>query len=58
MYSQKIDTPESFIVLFSSEKSARLFLLKEFKPSPDRKMVKLPTFEHLFLPLRHSSETP
>ena len=57
VYSQKIHTPESFIVLFSSEKSARFFLLKEVKPSPDRKMVKLPTFENLFLPLRHSSET-
>ena len=57
MYSQKIDTSESFIVLFSPEKSARLFFLKEVKPSPDRKMVKLLTFENLFLPLRHSSET-
>ena len=57
VYSPKIDTPESFIVVFSPEKSARLFLLKEVKPSPDRKMVKLLTFENLSLPLRHSSET-
>ena len=57
VYSQKIHTPESFIVLFSPEKSARFFLLKEVKPSSDRKMVKLLTFENLFLPLRHSSET-
>ena len=48
MYSQKIDTPES---------QHGYFFLKEVKPSPDRKMMKLPTFDNLFLPLRHSSET-
>ena len=45
-YSQKIYTctPESFIVLFSSDKLARLFLLKDAKPSPKSKMMKLLTF--------------
>ena len=57
VYSQKIHTPESFIVLFHQKSQHGFFLLKEVKPSPDRKMVKLPTFENLFLPLRHSSET-
>ena len=49
--------PGKLYCRFSSETSARYFLLKEVKPSPDRKMVKLLTFENLFLPLRHSSET-
>ena len=36
-YSLKIDTPESFIVLFfSPQKLVHLFILKEVKPSPDR----------------------
>lgn len=43
-----MDTPETF---FPSEKLARLFLLKEFKPSPKRKMMKLLTFINLFPPL-------
>ena len=29
---------------------ARLCLLKEIKPSPDRKVIKLPTFDILFPP--------
>ena len=32
-YSKKKNTPESFILLFSPEKFARFFLLKEFNPS-------------------------
>ena len=36
--------PESFISLFSLEKLTRLFLAKEVKPFPDRKMIKLLTF--------------
>ena len=32
----KIDTPDSFIVLFSPPKLAHLLPLKEVKPSPDR----------------------
>ena len=38
----------------SPEKLALLFLLKEVKPSPNRKMIKLLTFNNLFLPLQHS----
>ena len=29
-----------------------LFILKKVKPSSDRKMIKLLTFDHLFPPLR------
>ena len=36
------------------EKPALLSLLKEVKPSPDRKMLKLLTFDNLFPPPRHS----
>ena len=36
-----MDTSESFISLFLPEKLARLFLLKEVKPSPYLKMIKL-----------------
>ena len=43
-----MDTPETF---FPSEKLARLFFLKEFKPSVERKMVKVLTFINLFPPL-------
>jgi len=31
-----------------------LFILKEVKPSPDRKMIKFLTSHNLFTPLRHS----
>ena len=48
--SQKIISPESCIALFSPEKLERLFLLEEFEPSPDRKMIKLVTFDNLFPP--------
>ena len=49
----KKDTPERFILLFSLKKLVRFFILKEVKPSPDGKMIKLLTFDNLFLPLRH-----
>ena len=42
------------LYIFSLEKLALLSILKEAKPSPDRKMVKLLTFDTSFLPLRHS----
>ena len=44
-FSKHLDTPKSFIVhvLFSAEKLARLFLMQEFKPFPDRKVIKLLT---------------
>ena len=49
-YSQKIDTPESFIVLFFITKIAPLSILKEVKPSRNRKMIKLLTFDISFPP--------
>ena len=52
-----MDTPESFSVLFfSPEKLALLALLKEIQPSPDRKTIKVLTFDILFPPLWHSRE--
>ena len=45
---------EIFNVLFSPERLSQLFLLKEVKPSPDYKIIKLLTFDNLFLLLRHS----
>ena len=53
---EKIDAPKSLIVpfFFSLENIALLYLLKEVKPSVDRKMIKLLTFDNLFPPLRHS----
>ena len=45
---------EIFNVLFSPERLSQLFLLKEVKPSPDHKIIKLLTFDNLFLLLRHS----
>ena len=39
----KKDTSESFILLFSPKKLVRLFILKEVKPSPDSRMIKLLT---------------
>ena len=53
--SPKKDTPESFILLFfSPKKLVQLFLLKEVKPSPDSKIIKLLTCDKLFPPLGHS----
>ena len=39
--------------LFSPKKLVRLFIVKEVKPSPDSKMIKLLTFDNLIPPLRH-----
>ena len=41
---------------FSPEKLALLSLVKEVTPSPDRRMIKLLTFDNLFPPLRHSHQ--
>ena len=50
-----MDIPELFIALFfSQEKLAMLSVLKEVKTFPDCKMLKLQTFDNLFLPVRHS----
>ena len=54
-YSQKIDTPEFFIVpFFFPEKLALLSLLEKVKPFLDHKIIKLLTFDNLFTPLRDS----
>ena len=45
---------EIFNVLFSPERLSQLFLLKEVKPSPDQKIIKLLTFDNLFLLLQLS----
>ena len=48
---KKKDTAESFILIFfSPQKLVRLFILKEVKPSLDRKMIK---FTHLVTCSRH-----
>ena len=45
----KKDTPESFILLcFIKKTFVQLFMLKEVKPSPDSKMIKLLTLDDLF----------
>ena len=53
----RIGRKECFIVyiyiFFSPEKLALLSLLKEVKPSPDRNMIKLETFDNLFPRVRH-----
>ena len=41
----KIHTSESFIVLFSPTKLARLFPLKEVKPSSDRQVIQYTQFQ-------------
>ena len=39
---------------FHQKKLMRLFILKEVKPSPDRQVKELLTFDKLFPPLRHA----
>ena len=54
VFSKK-EIPESFISLFFHQKTlVRFLILKEVKPSPDRKMIKLLAVDNLFPPLRHS----
>ena len=51
----KMQTPrKASFCHFSLEKLALLPLVKEVTPSPDRKMIKLLTFDNLFPLLRHS----
>lgn len=50
MFSQKIEASENFIILFSSEKLAQVFLLEEVRPSRDRKMIKILPQQHLAKP--------
>ena len=53
---KKIDTPEGFIAIFfkSLEKIVLLSILKEVKPTLDRKIIKLLTFDNSLPPLRDS----
>ena len=41
-------------LFFSPKKLIRLFILKEVKPSPDRRVKELLTFNNLIPPLRHA----
>ena len=43
-----------FTIIFTGNVSTVTFILKEVTPSPNRKMVKLQTFDILFPPLGHS----
>ena len=43
-----------YCIFFTRKVSTVIFLLKEVKPSPERQMIKLITFDNLFLLLRHS----
>ena len=43
-----------FPFFFSPKKFVRLFILKQVQPFPDRKIIKLLTFDNLFPPLRNS----
>ena len=44
----------SFFNFFSAKKLVWLFIMKEVKPFPDSKMIKLLTVDNLFSPLRYS----
>ena len=44
---------ESFVLLFSPGKVNTVILMKEGKPIPEHKMLKLQTLDNLFPPLRH-----
>ena len=52
--SYNINPGKIHCAFFPLKKLARVFLLKEVKPSPDRKMMKPLSFENLFPPLRYS----
>lgn len=46
-YSKNYQTlQKALLPFFSPEKLGQLFLPKEFKPSPDNKMIKILTFEN------------
>ena len=55
MHVPQKETPQkaSFYV-FSARKLVQIIILNEVKPSPYSKMIKLLTFNNLFLPLQHS----
>ena len=54
VFSYNINPGKIHCAFFPLKKLARVFLLKEVKPSPDRKMMKPLSFENLFPPLRYS----
>ena len=54
VFSKMLIPRKASLYFFLPEKLALLSLLKEVKPSPDPKMIKLLTFDNLFLLLRHS----
>ena len=51
VFSQKVDSRKASLYLFSPKKLARLFLMKDVKISPDRKVIKFLPFDNLFPPL-------
>ena len=55
VFSNKKRHPGNLYFTFFYQKGlVRLFILKEVKPSPDSKMIKLLKIDNLFPPLRHS----
>ena len=53
VFSYNINPGKIHCAFFPLKRLARVFLLKEVKPSPDRKMMKPLSFENLFPPLRY-----
>ena len=49
---------EKLYCIFFTQKLTRLTLLKEIKPSPVRKMIKLLTFDNLFPQLQLAIKIP
>ena len=56
--SQKKTSRKALFYFLSPKKLVRLFTLKDVKPSPESKIIKLLTFDNLFLLLRHSRAKP
>ena len=54
MFSKKLPPDKAWFYFFSPNKLVRLFILREVKPSPDSKMIKLLTCDILLPPLQHS----
>ena len=53
VFSKKKKTPrKASFYLFSRKEVRRLFILKEVKPPPDSKMIKLLAFDNFFPPLK------
>ena len=50
----RINSRKLYCTFFSPETLALFSLLKEGNPSPDRRMIKLLTFDNFFPPLRNS----